>query len=75
MCPVTVTVALCPSVGVVAVSHVKVFWKPINSLRVLVPCMHQGEAVITRCTDQTVDVTLKHTGVDIISRESSLQRW
>lgn len=67
MHPGTINVALCPSVGIVAVSHIQVFWKPINSLCVLVPSMHQGEAVISRCANQTIDMALKPTGVNIIS--------
>lgn len=69
MHPGTVGVALCPGVGIVAVSHVQVFWKPINSVCVLVPCMHQGKTVVPRCANQTIDMTLKHTGVDIINRD------
>lgn len=61
MRPETVSVALRPNIGIVAVGHSQVFWKAINSLCVLVPRMHEGKAVVTRCTDQAVDVTLKHT--------------
>ena len=59
--------ALCTSIGVVAISHVQVFRKAINALCVFVPCMHQGVAAITWCTNQTIDMTLKHTGVNLIS--------
>lgn len=61
MYPETVSAALCPSIGIVAVGHSQVFWKAISSLCVLVPRVHEGKAVVTHCTDQTVDVTLKHT--------------
>lgn len=66
MCSDVVDAALRPSIGIVAICHVQVFRKPIKSSSVFVPRMHQGEAIIARCTHQTIDMALKHTGVNII---------
>lgn len=65
MQPGNINVALRSSVGVVAVSHVQVSWKPINPLCVLVPCMHQGQTAVARCANQTVGMTLKQSIVMI----------
>lgn len=59
MCPRFVDAALGANVGVVAVSHVHVLRKTVESVCVLEPCVHQGKTVVTSCTNQTVGVTLK----------------
>lgn len=61
MYPGTIDAGLCRGIGIVAVSHVRVFWETINSLHVLVSSVHQGEAVITHRAHQAIDVTLKYT--------------
>lgn len=61
MYPQAVCVALLADVGVVAVGHVPVFRKAVDPVRVLVPRVHQGKAVVARCANQAVGMTLKHS--------------
>lgn len=69
MYPQAVCVALLAHIGVVAVGHVPVFRKPVDPVHVLVPCVHQGKAVVARCSNQAVGVTLKHSGTRVTPRK------
>lgn len=61
MYPQAVCVALLAHIGVVAVGHVPVFRKPVEPVRMLVPCVHQGKAVVACCANQAIGMTLKHS--------------
>lgn len=73
MHPQAVRVALLADIGVVAVGHVPVFRKTVDPVHVLVPCVHQGKAVVARCANQAIGMTLKHSRTRVMPRKKRRQ--